>query len=821
MPDFTFTSPEGKSYTVSGPEGATKEQAFQVLQGQLAQGTAHEDSATPQAEPKAKLSASDRVKDMLAEGNPLNKTGPSGEPSPSPTLAGAAKSIATSTAFGGVAGALSPEIVTGLGIAASAIPLVGPEVGEALIATGGALRAVRVGAAAAGALSGATSEGAGQAAEAVGATKGQAQAARLVGGMLSPSAGAIASYVSPALKGVVKITQRLAGVEDSVPAGVVKARENMAKMAEAGQPQTAMHAMLQKGVEAERQAADKAADAVLADAHQRAAGVAAADSGAATRIVDDARARADAIRADAAKRANVLEKASDGKLKTANRVLAQAAPELAKVGQVSELSDIGNNLRNAATVKQGEQLAARSEAYKATMAERNAAVEARESAGESVNNTPAMKELKAELDTKLLATKKGREAAKGFAPVTDAGVARAYSQVRDAIQNKRVMTGVNEDGNPTYETFKTSFEALDHVRRRLGDVVAGRDVEGYAAIGKTAAQKMYAQISRAQEEFAGPSQRVLQSEYSEASGGLTKFGSTAGRKLTAVDRVDPERFAGDPKALPKYFFNSQQSIRDAKELTGNPQLVEQQARDYSARSMQGMSAKQARAWAKDNSDWMREVPGLQKTATAYADKLEQIERVNGKLSDRAARLKKEGEATVSGAASAAAKEEAGGVSRAAKAAEGSVTTQERIRAEGAKAAEETRAKVGGAGERLGADLRSGEAPEAVRGLLLNGKPEQTRLAAQHLATQPGGQKVLEQSVRQVMRNMNENTLRQQWTERIRPMLRDGQMIPPARLDALEKDVNRLLTAYRGKDKITLIQRHIAAALGTAADEGRQ
>lgn len=35
MPDFTFTSPEGKSYTVSGPAGATKEQAFQILQGQL------------------------------------------------------------------------------------------------------------------------------------------------------------------------------------------------------------------------------------------------------------------------------------------------------------------------------------------------------------------------------------------------------------------------------------------------------------------------------------------------------------------------------------------------------------------------------------------------------------------------------------------------------------------------------------------------------------------------------------------------------------------------------------------------------------------
>ena len=35
MPSFTFTSPEGKSYTVNGPDGATKEQAFQMLQAQL------------------------------------------------------------------------------------------------------------------------------------------------------------------------------------------------------------------------------------------------------------------------------------------------------------------------------------------------------------------------------------------------------------------------------------------------------------------------------------------------------------------------------------------------------------------------------------------------------------------------------------------------------------------------------------------------------------------------------------------------------------------------------------------------------------------
>lgn len=37
MPTFEFTSPEGKSYTVNGPRGATKEQAFEILQTQIGQ----------------------------------------------------------------------------------------------------------------------------------------------------------------------------------------------------------------------------------------------------------------------------------------------------------------------------------------------------------------------------------------------------------------------------------------------------------------------------------------------------------------------------------------------------------------------------------------------------------------------------------------------------------------------------------------------------------------------------------------------------------------------------------------------------------------
>lgn len=62
MPDFTFTSPEGRSYTVTGPEGATKEQAFQVLQQQLASGTAKEETQGRSATDYAKFAAGNVLK---------------------------------------------------------------------------------------------------------------------------------------------------------------------------------------------------------------------------------------------------------------------------------------------------------------------------------------------------------------------------------------------------------------------------------------------------------------------------------------------------------------------------------------------------------------------------------------------------------------------------------------------------------------------------------------------------------------------------------------------------------------------------------------
>lgn len=63
MPKFKFTAPDGKSYTVNGPEGATQEQAFAMLQQQLGAAPAASDApvsgaaAIPGASPSQLASA--------------------------------------------------------------------------------------------------------------------------------------------------------------------------------------------------------------------------------------------------------------------------------------------------------------------------------------------------------------------------------------------------------------------------------------------------------------------------------------------------------------------------------------------------------------------------------------------------------------------------------------------------------------------------------------------------------------------------------------------------------------------------------------------
>lgn len=94
MPTFKFTSPEGKTYSVSGPEGATQEQAFQILQQQLGGGS----PAAPEA-PKPTNPDAGVIEDVGASvtaGNAQGAARAIGFPGDMASLAHAAASLYTS-----------------------------------------------------------------------------------------------------------------------------------------------------------------------------------------------------------------------------------------------------------------------------------------------------------------------------------------------------------------------------------------------------------------------------------------------------------------------------------------------------------------------------------------------------------------------------------------------------------------------------------------------------------------------------------------------------------------------------------------------------
>ena len=810
MPDFTFTSPEGKQYTVTGPEGATKEQAFQLLQSQLSAGTAKQD------EPQK--TAKERGQEAIAGLKPKLTIDTEGKPVPTPTLQSAASAIGSSTLLGGALGAVSPEILGGAATAAAFIPEVGPTISTALRAAATVAGASRIAAAATGALSGGVSEAAGQAAEAAGAPKNIAYTARFAAGFATPGAGFLAEKAAGPVRALYRAVQGAAGIEKSVPLEVAKATAALRGLDEAGVPQHALHAALQSGADADIKAAQSAGDRVMADARKRAADIGADDARAASRVLDEGESNAQRIVAEARQRAAALNKISQGRMATAGKVLAQAEPALKTVGQARELSDIGKELQAKVGTEQQAALNQRAADYKQLQVQRDAVVKAKEEAGQTLDKTAAMKELQKYVNSKTLGSAEARKAAGGVAPVTDQGTLRAYQNVKEAISNRRVQTGVNDAGEPTYQTFKTSFEALDQVRRRLGDVIANRDVEGYSAIGKSLATQLYDRITKVQQEFVGEVngvnlQKQMQDVYHDASLGLKKFNVGPGSKATAVDRMDPERFAADPQTIPKTFFNSQQSVRDLQELTGDPGMVQTAARSYVAKSLQGMSSKQVEKWAASNSDWTREVPGLQKSVTDYANKLQRIEATAGKVSAKAESFKKEAGAIPEAAQATAATERQAAIKKAGQIGEGSLAAQGRVLEEGQKTAAGAVKEAQAPGVKLQGILSGSERPEAIRNLLLNGAPEQTRLAARIAAGSPKGRQALEGSVRQLTAGMTEKNLQQTWNERLKPMLTDGKMLSPERLVALEKDVQRVLRAYKGKDRLTLVQRHIIAAIG--------
>ena len=771
----------------------------------------------------------------------------------------AAINIATQTGVAGVLGAFAPEIVTLAGLAASVVPG-GALIGGPMVMAGRAMRIGRLASAAAGAMSGAVGATAGEVVRAKGGSETAVAATEIGAGVLAPGPSIVTHFVPTAGKAAWNAMQNIA---QKLPADTNRAAIKGAEIirgAFAGKmPEHDMYAMLKLGVDADQHATEQAAAKIMADAYAKAGQVKPAPVNVqrpsytapteADNIIASAKKQVETLRQESADRMAKLRTATQGKLDSAERVGKQAEAKLHEtVGRPEELSDTGEKLTAKVHENQKAIDAQRESTDKTLRATRDSAVAEQEAKGHFMSDVPEVKALVAEIDAKLLTSAKGREASKvlvtsgpntgkmmGKAQVTEAGVARANANVKEALQNKRVAVAWDpETGTPTkFETFKTSFEALDQVRRKVQKAAFGKEAEGYEALGQTMAKDFYAKLSKAQEAYLGGgeqnAQRALQENYTAQLKNSEKFKSQMGRMVLNEDK--------SPAGVPKAFFKDRDGVRDLRELTGDHQLVDDAARSYTSRSLAGKSSTQIREWSatKENTDWMREVPGLQDRVTKYAEELAAIEKREGFLKGKAAVREGEraklGEATrkEAGAITEKAAGEAQKVREAAEKQHATAlakadTQQAKLEAQAQKDAtkqkqdilkqgyKESEAVKKAATDKAKAIVGGGFDAGKLQSALLSGPVEHLPTMFKYLAGTPGGPEAIEGSVRQALASTGPGKLRAAWDGRLKVALENGNVLTGDAMAKLDKDVQTAYLKMEPKEAQSTAKRLIEQAI---------
>jgi len=682
---------------------------------------------------------------------------------------------------GTIIGAATPELVkyAGKGMAKLPSPLA-KATGYGMEAAGNLMKTQRGTAAATGGLGGATADIAGQSVEIAGGLPPAVFAAEMAGGFVGPqfakSVTEAVRYGSRKLLGIEPITaiknvaQDL-GLNEAIlsPSQRQFIKDQIQKL-RGGQPsstaQASLYGTLKTGAtnitrEAENRAAIRRIDAEIAS--------------------KQAEAKAEKMRLAGSKTKEIGAEA-----------VQQAEAARSQIGVDREPSVIGGQLRDKINSLFGKMTETRSAEYAKQKAIRDTAVAQKESSGQLVKDTTEYKDLIDNLKSKLLL---GPEAQKqATAPVTEKGVLQAYQNIYDAVTARKVATAFDELGKPTaFKTFPTSFDALDDVRRRLGDVAFGKEVEGYSAIGAKIAKDFYGKISNIQSKYAGESHDVLQSEYEAASRLLEKYKSKRGAKATAEDRFDPTRYKTDAASLPNDYFTNQQSVKDLIDLTGGDRsLVVQSGSDFAAKQLKGKNLKAVKDWSDKNSDWLSALPEVKTKVDVYIKVLEKSERISSKTG-KAAKILESKEPTV-------------------------LRAGERVVATGEKEAVAITAE---AADRVKTILGDKNPAARVREIILGGKPSVWQEVGPILAQDPQGKKLITESVLQIMADRAESGLVSSvraFREDVAPSLKGAGLMSDQQLGALEAQLQAIANSAMGEPaKLTFIQRAIKDALvGVAA-----
>ena len=712
-----------------------------------------------------------------------------------------------SGAKGAIVGAVMPEILTGAGMIAPMIPG-GQAVSPFLLAGGQLARGQRLGGAITGAVSGAGATAAGQAvpggekvvADIPGAQITRKDVAETVGGFLGPGAFTTAAGIvkgAPVIKDLWRAAAKFAGGESDLVEAATRELANFRNKIPVNQLLNAERFRVSKtdtdayrqvfdvlktadqktqnAITADLSTAQEKANAILADGKRRAEAVLGTSKDKAQQIINDADVKAKAVIdqsvADAQKKLGIAQRAKAAGEK------ATAAPQqtLSAIGNPNvPLSTAGGNLQQRVSTVVSEEQAALNQAYNTAKTGVTTLVQGKEKQGIGVSTTKAFSELQSFLNRKLGKGKEGQ--ALRFAEVSEPTLKNSYQTISDAINEQKIFEGINEAGQPIYRQLPSSFEALDHVRRRLGEVFSGKEVEGFKGLQKQQAMELYKKIREIQVEYAGgkdgPFDNLLKT-YSEGKDVLDALRIPAGKKIIKKDLINPEYFTYDPSGLPGEFFKTRKKVEDLVKLTGDAAFVEKQASDYVARTLKDSNAKAAEKYLYDNKEWLDLFPALKGRVEGHVNALRRSESVGPKTAELAKGLKTE----IKGLPGAAEKEAGRIKTEAEKAAESEIKAGKKSAAETVKLAEKEAKELTG-----GAKLKSlgltGDPVKEMENLITRGETVKLQQVAPIINSDPAIRKSFEDALDITLSRSDPKAIGDAWERTIKPALENTGLISP-------------------------------------------
>jgi hypothetical protein len=612
---------------------------------------------------------------------------------------------------------------------------------------GQALRAQRLKSAGAGAFGGAVGETGGQTVEALGGSKGEAEAARFIGGLTAPS---IISEPARLLTkaggyGLSALLNRATGLPIGTAArtiGQIADEKGVKELnltaqqkqfindklnsirggAESFQPAKDVFAMLRKSAdsilnEAEKKTSDLQSLRTIAETEankvrEQAKNLAQAVRDKAATQAPELRSRAEqeatAILTTADQEASKIVNEAQQRVTKMEGVRERLGPKTQKrieavqqktgeLGEKRRSSELGSSIRQffegefnrLKGVREGNVQTLKTAAFDEAAA--------KERSGKRYQETKAYKEAISLIDNKV------KNAETGLLNVGPDEL-KGLTAIRDVIRRGVGKQGVDEAGNPTVTYTPLSFQALENMRRQLRDRAFGLPAEGYDAIGQQRAGDLAESIEKIQREFSPGFGKYLE-QYKADSQPLNDFKSKLGQAILGKSESDFGKYSTDEFALADKAFYSAGSVDQLTKIAG-PQAAEQLARSFIANRIKGGSAKEISSVIQDRniSDWIGKFPALEQELNNLAQQAGIVERVGKKREGFAEYLRKQigtlptAAGTQAETLASKAAREAGGVTRKGEAAATKLEQQAidlppKIESRGERAAEKVVSKA--------------------------------------------------------------------------------------------------------------------------------